>query len=138
RTGLCAWCCARRKITSTASSAHPQHQDSRQVHVRRGRTIMSEQTPMACPLCKCRTPLIVLGPTLLAVLAGLGIWAFANAREESQEQHENSGGANPGAPVERVTLLVAKKDLDIHSALWRKPEEFLAEKSFDKQDAPKD
>jgi len=99
---------------------------------------MSEHTPSAFPLCKSRTPLIVLGPTLVAVLAGVGIWAFAHLREQSQRHDE----ARPGtkqliATVETVTLLVAKKDLRMHTPLGREPEGFFVEKSFPKNSAPK-
>src|SRR5205823_13361450 len=41
-------------------------------------------------------------------------------------------------PVEKVKLLVAKKTLDMHTAFKKKPEDFFTEKTFVRDDAPKD
>src|SRR5437868_13165163 len=42
------------------------------------------------------------------------------------------------APIEKVTLLVAKKNMEMHVNLRQKPEDFFQEKTFIKEDAPKD
>src|SRR5438270_13994664 len=68
---------------------------------------------------------------VVAVVCGLGA-SYMTSRLLAEREEK------PPEPVviEKVTLLVAKKNLDMHTALGKKPEDFFTEKSFTKEDAP--
>jgi pilus assembly protein CpaB len=70
---------------------------------------------------------------VVAVVCGLGA-SYMTSRLIAERDE-----APPEAPpVEKVTVLVAKKNIEMHTALRKKPEDFFAEKQFVKDDAPKD
>jgi Flp pilus assembly protein CpaB len=70
---------------------------------------------------------------VVAVVCGLGA-SYMTSRLLAEREDR------PPEPVEipKITLLVAKKNLDMHLAIKKKPEEFFQEKQFVKEDAPKD
>jgi pilus assembly protein CpaB len=70
---------------------------------------------------------------VVAVVCGLGA-SYMTSRLLA-ERDDNPAEA---PPVEKVTLLVAKKNMEMHTALRKKPEDFFVEKQFVKEDAPKD
>jgi pilus assembly protein CpaB len=70
---------------------------------------------------------------VVAVVCGLGA-SYMTSRLLA----ERDVPAPEVAEVPKVTLIVAKKNLDMHMALRKKPEDFFTEKQFVKDDAPKD
>jgi pilus assembly protein CpaB len=70
---------------------------------------------------------------VVAVVCGLG--ASYMTSKLLAERNETPAEV---APVEKVTLLVAKKNINMHTAMKNKPEDFFKEKEFIKDDAPKD
>jgi pilus assembly protein CpaB len=69
----------------------------------------------------------------VAVVCGLGASYMT-----SQLLAQRDEGPAEAPVVEKVTLLVAKKNIDMHTALRKKPDDFFQEKTFVKDDAPKD
>src|SRR5262249_9118119 len=72
---------------------------------------------------------------VVAVVCGLGA-SYMTSRLLA-EREERPASAEP-PPIERVKVLVAKKNLDMHTAFKKKPEDYFVEKTFVKEDAPKD
>src|SRR5207249_761279 len=72
---------------------------------------------------------------VVAVVCGLGA-SYMTSRLLAERDDKPT--AEAAAPIEKVKLLVAKKNLDIHTAFKKKPEDFFIEKSFVRDDAPKD
>lgn len=68
---------------------------------------------------------------VVAVVCGLGASYMTSRLLAERDDH-----AEPEIP--KVTLLVAKKNLDMHVPLRTKPEDYFVEKQFVKDDAPKD
>jgi len=70
---------------------------------------------------------------VVAVVCGLGASYMTS---QLLSQRDDTPAEAP--VVEKVTLLVAKKSVEMHTALRKKPEDFFQEKQFIKEDAPKD
>jgi pilus assembly protein CpaB len=68
---------------------------------------------------------------VVAVVCGLGA-SYMTSRLIA----ERDDAPQEAPPIERVTLLIAKKNLDIHTAMRKKPEDFFQPKEFVKEDAP--
>ncbi len=70
---------------------------------------------------------------VVAVVCGLGA-SYMTSRLLAERDDKPA----EAAVVEKVTLLVAKKNLEIHTPFKKKPEDFFKEKQFTLEDAPKD
>ena len=70
---------------------------------------------------------------VVAVVCGLGA-SYMTSRLLAEREDKPA----EAAVVEKVTLLVAKKNLEMHTPLKKKPEDFFQEKQFILEDAPKD
>src|SRR5262249_33818069 len=70
---------------------------------------------------------------IVAVVCGLGA-SYMTSRLLAEREDKPP----EAAPVEKVKLLVAKKTLEMHTALRSKPEELFQEKDFVKDDVPKE
>jgi len=70
---------------------------------------------------------------VVAVVCGLGA-SYMTSRLLAERDDK----APEAPPVEKVTLLVAKKNLTMHTPLKNKPEDFFKEKEFVKDEAPKE
>jgi Flp pilus assembly protein CpaB len=70
---------------------------------------------------------------VVAVVCGLGA-SYMTSQLLAQREEVPA----EAAPIEKVTLLVAKKNVEMHANLRKKPEDFFQEKQFVKEDAPKD
>jgi len=70
---------------------------------------------------------------VVAVVCGLGA-SYMTSRLLAERDDKPA----EAPPVEKVTLIVAKKNVEMHTALRGKPEDFFQEKQFIKEDAPKD
>src|SRR5262245_37367513 len=70
---------------------------------------------------------------VVAVVCGLGA-SYMTSRLLAEREEKPVE-----APViQKVTLLVAKKNMEMHKALGEKPEDLFIEKQFVKDDAPKE
>src|SRR5437879_4736284 len=70
---------------------------------------------------------------VVAVVCGLGA-SYMTSRLLAER--DDKPADQPA--VVKVKVLVAKKNLEMHTALKAKPEEFFTEKEYIKEDAPKD
>jgi pilus assembly protein CpaB len=70
---------------------------------------------------------------VVAVVCGLGASYMTS---QLLAQRDETPAEAP--VVEKVTLLVARKNVDLHTALRKKPEDFFEKKQFVVEDAPKD
>jgi pilus assembly protein CpaB len=70
---------------------------------------------------------------VVAVVCGLGA-SYMTSRLLAEREDKPAEVAE--AP--KVTLIVAKRNLEMHTAMRKKPEEYFTEKLFVKDDAPKD
>jgi Flp pilus assembly protein CpaB len=68
---------------------------------------------------------------VVAVVCGLGA-SYMTSRLLAEREEKPP----EPPPIEKITLLVTKKNLDMHTALGKKPEDFFTERSFVKDDAP--
>src|SRR5947207_5782583 len=72
---------------------------------------------------------------VVAVVCGLGA-SYMTSKLLAEREEKPAAAEAP--PVERVKVLVAKKTLDMHTAFKKKPEDFFTERTFVKEDAPKE
>jgi pilus assembly protein CpaB len=70
---------------------------------------------------------------VVAVVCGLGA-SYMTSRLLAERDDKPAEAAE----IPKVTLMVAKRSLEMHMPLGKKPEDFFVEKQFVKEDAPKD
>jgi Flp pilus assembly protein CpaB len=68
---------------------------------------------------------------VVAVVCGLGA-SYMTSRLLAERDDQPA----EAPPAEKITVLVAKKNIAMHTSLGAKPEEYFVEKSFPKDDAP--